>query len=96
MRCDGAQGEYSFDDGLVYQEEGWERSGRTNLYHPPFDGAGGVRVGRLRGGKGQEFEGGVRMAGAAVWPGIAPAGARSHALVPPCAASTSTTYVSVM
>ena len=36
---------------------------------------------RLRGGKGQEYEGGVRMPGAAMWPGQIPAGVSTRTLV---------------
>lgn len=40
-------------DNGPYQEEGWDKSGRTNIY-----GSDGALRGRLRGGKGQSFEGG--------------------------------------
>ena len=63
-------------DNGPYQEEGWDRSGRTNLYD-----SHGRRTGRLRGGKGQVFEGGVRMPGAVVWPGVVAPGSRSDTLV---------------
>jgi arylsulfatase A-like enzyme len=66
-------------DNGPYQEEGWENSGRTNIYD-----SAGHRIGRLRGGKGQLFEGGVRMPGAVVWPGVVAAG------------STVDTFVSTM
>jgi hypothetical protein len=71
---------FTADNG-PYQEEGWGRSGRTNLYSPAHAGTTGKWIGRLKGGKGQEFEGGVRMAGAVVWPGIVPPGAISNTLV---------------
>lgn len=65
-------------DNGPYQEEGWDRSGRTNL----FDALTHERIGRLRGGKAQLYEGGVRMPAAVLWPGITPAGgAVSHTLV---------------
>jgi membrane-anchored protein YejM (alkaline phosphatase superfamily) len=41
-------------DNGPYQEEGWSEAGRSNLYD-----AAGKLIGRLRGGKGQLFEGGV-------------------------------------
>ena len=69
-------------DNGPYQEEGWDRSGRVNLYasSSPSDvmmphggssdamlmtphGGGGARIGRLRGGKAQLYEGGIRMPG---------------------------------
>jgi steryl-sulfatase len=63
-------------DNGPYQEEGWSEAGRSNLYD-----AAGKLIGRLRGGKGQLFEGGVRMPGVARWPGIIPAGSVSSTLV---------------
>jgi len=63
-------------DNGPYQEEGWAHAGRTNLYDDS-----GALIGRLRGGKGQVFEGGVRMPGAVLWPGVTPAGAVSDTLV---------------
>jgi hypothetical protein len=63
-------------DNGPYQEEGWAKSGRTNVYDKSRR-----RIGRLRGGKGQLFEGGVRMPGAVVWPGVIRAGAVSDTLV---------------
>jgi hypothetical protein len=62
---------FTSDNG-PYQEEGWDRSGRTNI----VDGGG-----RLKGGKGQLYEGGVRMPGAVVWPGKIQAGAVSDTMV---------------
>lgn len=67
---------FTADNG-PYQEEGWERCGRANLYDP----ATGALRGRLRGGKGQEFEGGVRMAAAVLWPGVTPVGSVTNELV---------------
>jgi arylsulfatase A-like enzyme len=64
---------FTSDNG-PYQEEGWDRAGRTNI----VEGGGG---GRLKGGKGQLFEGGVRMPGAVVWPGHIKAGAVSDTMV---------------
>ena len=56
-------------DNGPYQEEGWEHAGRANVY-----GGGQARgaplLGRLRGGKGQVWEGGIRMPGAVVWPAL--------------------------
>mmetsp|Transcript_60508 Transcript_60508/g.130599 ORF Transcript_60508/g.130599 Transcript_60508/m.130599 type:complete len:587 (+) Transcript_60508:25-1785(+) len=66
---------FTSDNG-PYQEEGWEFSGRTNLYN-----AAGEHVGRMKGGKGQLFEGGVRMPGAAVWPGVIQPGTVSDTMV---------------
>ena len=63
-------------DNGPYQEEGWANSGRTNIYNKA-----GARVGRLRGGKAQVFEGGIRMPGAVVWPGVVAPGSTSHTLV---------------
>ena len=58
-------------DNGPYQEEGWASAGRSNVYSP--QAKGGALVGRLRGGKGQFYEGGVRMPGAVSWPAhIAP------------------------
>ena len=64
-------------DNGPYQEEGWAHSGRTNVYDPES----GKRLGRLKGGKGQLFEGGVRMPGAVAWPGVVRAGSSSSTLV---------------
>ena len=56
-------------DNGPYQEEGWAHAGRVNVY-----GGGQVRggplLGRLRGGKGQVWEGGLRVPGAVVWPAL--------------------------
>jgi steryl-sulfatase len=63
-------------DNGPYQEEGWEKTGRTAVY----DDAGEF-IGRLTGGKGQLYEGGIRMPGAAVWPGVIEAGSISDTFV---------------
>ena len=63
-------------DNGPYQEEGWANAGRSNLY----DAAGSL-IGRLRGGKGQVYEGGIRMPGAVSWPGVIPAALTSNVLV---------------
>ena len=42
---------------------------------------GGVLLGRLKGGKGQIWEGGIRMPGAVRWPGVVPASSVSDTLV---------------
>jgi len=64
-------------DNGPYQEEGWEKSGRTNIY----DEETGRHLGRLKGGKGQLFEGGVRMPGAVVWPAVVQPATTSDVLV---------------
>ena len=61
-------------DNGPYQEEGWDHSGRTNI-------VAGKHQGRLKGGKGQLFEGGVRMPGAVVWPDVIQAGSVSDTMV---------------
>lgn len=66
---------FTSDNG-PYQEEGWDKCGRTNVYDEE-----GTRLGRLKGGKGQVFEGGVRMPGAVVWPGHVRAGSESNVMV---------------
>eukprot|EP00656_Telonema_subtile_P053598 TRINITY_DN7805_c0_g1_i5.p1 TRINITY_DN7805_c0_g1~~TRINITY_DN7805_c0_g1_i5.p1 ORF type:complete len:450 (-),score=91.86 TRINITY_DN7805_c0_g1_i5:132-1481(-) len=63
-------------DNGPYSEEGWDKVGRTNLYSPT-----GELTGRLKGGKGQLYEGGVRMPGTAIWPGVIPAGRESDVMV---------------
>lgn len=64
-------------DNGPYQEEGWDKAGRTNVYHETT----GELLGRLKGGKGQLFEGGVRMPGSIRWPAVIPAGSVSETLV---------------
>lgn len=56
---------FTSDNG-PYQEEGWEQSGRK---------------GGLKGGKGQVWEGGIRVPAIVRWPGVVPAGAISSAPV---------------
>ena len=87
-------------DNGPYQEEGWDRSGRVNLYASsrPSDvmtphggssdamvmtphGGGGARIGRLRGGKAQLYEGGIRMPGTIRWPGVTQPNTIAHQLV---------------
>lgn len=63
-------------DNGPYQEEGWDKSGRTNIYDD-----NGERLGRMKGGKGQLWEGGIRVPGAVVWPGQVTAGAVSNVMV---------------
>eukprot|EP00658_Telonema_sp_P-2_P013189 TRINITY_DN14998_c0_g1_i1.p1 TRINITY_DN14998_c0_g1~~TRINITY_DN14998_c0_g1_i1.p1 ORF type:complete len:511 (+),score=34.21 TRINITY_DN14998_c0_g1_i1:259-1791(+) len=64
-------------DNGPYQEEGWANSGRTSLY----DEHTGALLGRLKGGKGQLYEGGVRMPGIAVWDGVVQPASRSDVMV---------------
>ena len=66
-------------DNGPYQEEGWAHAGRSNVYAP--QARGGRLVGRLKGGKGQFYEGGVRMPGVVSWAKRIPAGLVSSALV---------------
>lgn len=63
-------------DNGPYQEEGWEHSGRTNLLNTKTG-----LLGRMKGGKGQVYEGGVRMPGAVVWPGVVSPGSVSDVMV---------------
>ncbi|KAJ1623408.1 alkaline-phosphatase-like protein [Pavlovales sp. CCMP2436] len=56
---------FTSDNG-PYQEEGWDISGRK---------------GGLKGGKGQTWEGGIRVPAIIRWPGVVPAGAVSSAPV---------------
>ena len=56
---------FTSDNG-PYQEEGWSQSGRK---------------GGLKGGKGQTWEGGIRVPAIVRWPGVVPAGAVSSAPV---------------
>jgi steryl-sulfatase len=76
---------HSFEDNTLifwtsdngpYQEEGWGSSGRTNLWS-----ADGRLLGRMKGGKGQVYEGGIRMPAAVVWPRYVRAGAVSSTFV---------------
>ncbi|EGD77599.1 steroid sulfatase [Salpingoeca rosetta] len=53
-------------DNGPFLEEGWSRRGRT---------------GGLKGGKGQTYEGGIRVPGIARWPGVIPAGTVLHEAV---------------
>lgn len=64
-------------DNGPYAEEGWPNAGRTNVY----DEVTGELLGRLRGSKGQVFEGGIRMPGAVYWPDVTASGSVSTALV---------------
>lgn len=64
-------------DNGPYQEEGWGRSGRANVY----DDRTGALLGRLRGGKAQLYEGGIRVPGAVRWPGVLPAGTVTNTMV---------------
>jgi len=64
-------------DNGPYQEEGWAFSGRTAMYDP----TSGKLLGRLKGGKGQVFEGGIRMPGAVVWPNMVQRGVSSDTMV---------------
>lgn len=66
---------FTSDNG-PYAEEGWDNSGRTNVYDRSRS-----RQGRLKGSKGQNWEGGLRMPGAVVWPGVAPPNSVSDVLV---------------
>ena len=63
-------------DNGPYQEEGYEKAGRTNVYDDS-----GNRLGRLKGGKGQIWEGGVRVPGSVVWKNVTTPGTVSDALV---------------
>eukprot|EP00037_Helgoeca_nana_P016944 m.159891 g.159891 ORF g.159891 m.159891 type:complete len:541 (-) comp23766_c0_seq1:285-1907(-) len=56
---------FTSDNG-PYAEEGWDECGRT---------------GGLAGSKGQTFEGGIRMPGIAMWPGVVPPGVVTDTLV---------------
>lgn len=53
-------------DNGPFAEEGWDQCGRT---------------GGLTGSKGQTYEGGIRMPGVALWPGVVPAGIVTDTLV---------------
>lgn len=58
------------------QEQGWGASGRANIYWK-----NGTLKGRMKGGKGQVWEGGIRMPGAVIWPGKVTPGSVSETLV---------------
>ncbi|GAB5355772.1 hypothetical protein AAMO2058_000234100 [Amorphochlora amoebiformis] len=64
-------------DNGPYQEEGWDESGRTNVYNEE----NGNLEGRLKGGKGQVYEGGIRMPGSVVWPSKIKPGSVSSSMV---------------
>jgi hypothetical protein len=70
---------FLLSDNGPYQEEGWDDSGRTNVYL----GLGGrdQLTGRLKGGKGQNWEGGLRVPGAVLWPGVVEPGSSSDTFV---------------
>eukprot|EP00939_MAST-03C_sp_MAST-3C-sp1_P005317 g5317.t1 len=68
---------FLLSDNGPYAEEGWDRSGRTNVY----DETSGKLLGRLKGSKGQIFEGGIRMPAAVIWPSIVPQGSSSDVMV---------------
>ena len=58
-------------DNGPYQEEGWQNVGRTGV----------TQATRLKGGKGQVWEGGLRMPAVARWPGRVAPGKTTDALV---------------
>eukprot|EP00047_Mylnosiga_fluctuans_P007900 m.5308 g.5308 ORF g.5308 m.5308 type:complete len:524 (+) comp1994_c0_seq1:10-1581(+) len=62
---------FFFSDNGPYAEEGWDNCGRTTF-------APGQR---LKGSKGQTYEGGIRVPGLARWPGTIPAGVVSDNVV---------------
>jgi arylsulfatase A-like enzyme len=68
-------------DNGPYQEEGWENSGRTNIYSSVKENGKNEWIGRMKGGKGQLFEGGIRMPAAVIWPGHIPSGSISNTMV---------------
>jgi hypothetical protein len=68
---------FLLSDNGPYQEEGYQKCGRSNVY----DDETGEFLGRLRGGKGQVFEGGIRVPGIVVYPNITSPGSVSNVFV---------------
>ena len=68
---------FLLSDNGPYQEEGYEKCGRSNVY----DEKTGKLLGRLRGGKGQIFEGGIRVPGIVIYPNVTTPGSVSDVFV---------------